>query len=163
MRYLLVLLVISAGCDRADMSEPAPLPPLERPSPEARAGLPELAGTWIVAAPAALPEDTLAGDGEADAGTEEEDLPAVQSLTVAVQRLDSLAAELHASGGAMLPLTGEVRRDGVISVGTSEPIEGRTRFLAGRLDGDTLWLTFTDLPEAVAFPAGARVPLVRGD
>jgi len=45
----IALAAVTAACDPGGDVVVEPLPPLERPSPEARLGLPELAGPWRLA------------------------------------------------------------------------------------------------------------------
>lgn len=150
-RYLFVmLLLVFGGCDAPEDVEVQPLPPLTRPSPEVRAGLPELEGVWHYAGWELAPEDSaLLSSEPARLGT----------LQLSVQRLDSLAG-YYVAGGGRVRLTGEVRRDSLLSLVTAGAA-GERRFLAGRVLGDTLWVELTSLVDAESWPSDARVAYVR--
>jgi hypothetical protein len=128
-----------------------PLPPLERPSPEARAGVPEIAGAWLFAGWEVASEAVLAETGEPAAPGD---------LVIELQRVDSLAAQML-RGEVAIPLVGEVRRDGIVSFAThaSDPVR---RFAAGRVSGDTLWLELSTLPAGELSPPAVRWAYVRG-
>jgi hypothetical protein len=150
VRLLPLAAVLAAGCGRADGLEAEALPPLERPSPEARAGLPEIAGEWRFAGVELATADTAAGRAAATSDA---------ALLVGTQRLDSVAA-LFRAPGARLPLVGEVRRDGTVALAGRGPA-GESIVFAGHRIGDTLWLEVA-LPAGVApWPPGARAALVR--
>lgn len=144
-------LLALAACDAAEGVQVQELPPLDRPSPEARRGLPEMEGAWRFAgwelpSPAAAEgADTLARPGD---------------FVFRAQRLDSIAGEYRAPAGT-LALVGEVRRDRAISV-VGRDAEGVGRFAAGIVSGDTLWVELSSFEAAQAWPAGTRGAWVRG-
>jgi hypothetical protein len=130
--------------------EVQPLPPLERPAAEARAGLPLVAGVWHFAgwevanaeAGAALGAPARPGD-----------------IVVETQRIDSIAGFL-ARGEVRLPVVGEVRRDSIVSLVAMA--EGATqRFAAGRVRADTLWIELSNLPAGELSPPTVRWAFVR--
>lgn len=133
------------ACDAADDVQVLPLPSLGAASPEARAGLPEISGSWRFAGWELAPGDT---------GRAEADLPGLGELRLETQRLDSIAG-FYLAGEGRLPLTGEVRRDSVIA------LAGAGRFMAGRIGADTLWLSLTSLMEPGRWPDDARAAFVR--
>lgn len=145
------VLLLLAGCEEAEGVDVQPLPPLELPSAEARAGLPEVEGVWrfagwdLPAADTAVPPEARVPPGE---------------LRVEVQQLDSVAGH-YLRGGRAFPFVGEVRRDGIVSVVVFDA-EGAGRFVAGRVAGDTLWVELTSLPSAAGWSEGTRAALVRG-
>lgn len=143
MGLLLGLLI--AGCDAADDVRVQELPPLDRASPEARVGLPEMEGVWRFAGWELAPGDS--------AGLEA-DLPAFGEIWLQTQRLDSLAGH-YVAGSSRMPLVGEVRRDSVVS------LAGGGRFLAGRVLQDTLWMSLTSLLEPGSWRTDARAAFVR--
>ena len=124
------------------------LPPLSLPSPEQRAGLPEVAGTWRFVG-FALPgvQDTL----------RPEPVPP-GALAITTQRMDSLAG-FYDAGGGRVPLVGEVRRDGVVSLVAFASEGGR--FAAGRVVRDTLWIEATSFGVAESWPTGTRAAFSR--
>jgi hypothetical protein len=130
-----------------------PLPPLTRPSPEARAGLPEVRGSWHFAGFEFAPRDTARIREAPDL------LAPPGDFNVAVQRLDSLAGT-YGREGATYPFVGEARRDGVVSVIATDA-GGAPQFAAMRVVRDTLWLELTSFPSLQVWPAGARAALVR--
>jgi hypothetical protein len=140
-----------AACDAAEGVHVQPLPPLDRPSPEARHGLPEVEGVWGHAgwefpdAQVAEVFDTLARPGD---------------LVFHVQRLDSVAGE-YREGAARMQAIGEVRRDRTLALVIAEP-EGARRYLTGIVSGDTLWVELTSLEVSEAWPAGTRSAWLRG-
>lgn len=138
-----------AGCGPDDDVRVQPLPPLERPSPEARAGLPRVAGAWSFAGWELAPGDT------ARVG---EPLPRLGRFLLRTQRLDSIAGAYSAGGGAW-PLVGEVRRDGVVALAA---VSGElTGFATGRVARDTFWVSLTTLIDGESWPANARAAFVR--
>lgn len=142
--------LVAAGCGRGDAMRAEALPPLERPSPEARAGLPEVAGGWRLTGVELATPDTAAGRAAATADA---------ALLVGTQRLDSIAATFRAPG-VRLPLVGEVRRDGTLALAGRGPA-GESVFFAGHLVGDTLWVEIA-LPEGAApWPSTARAAFIR--
>lgn len=148
--FLLVVTTLAAGCDPADEVRVQPLPPLERSTPEARAGLPEVEGVWRFAGWELAPDDSASLQRE---------LPALGALQLQTQRLDSVAG-FYQAGEGRLPLVGEVRRDSVLAlVALSGP--GQGYFLAGRVSRDTVWMSLTSLLEPGTWPTDARVAFVR--
>lgn len=143
-------LLAGAACGPSDEVEVQPLPPLERPTPEVRAGLPEVAGRWRLAGFQLATADTSGiGAGLARPG----------ELWIATQRLDSLAG-VYTFAGQRSPLVGEARRDGVLALVAFDP-DGVQRFIAGHLHDDTLWIELTSLAAAEGWPTGTRAALVR--
>lgn len=137
--------VLLTGCDAAEDVRVQPLPSLEASSPEARLGLPEVAGLWRFAG-----WELAAGD----TARVESTLPAFGNLLLETQRLDSVAG-FYAAGESRMPLVGEVRRDSILA------LAGGGRYLTGRISRDTLWLALTSLLEPGAWPADARAAFVR--
>jgi hypothetical protein len=141
-----------AGCDAAAGVEVEPLPPLERPTAESRAGLPSVTGIWRFAgwevASAALAAEMGAP-------------PAPGDVALETQRIDSVAG-YFVRGEAMIPLVGEVRRDGVLSL-ASLPGEVAGRFAAGRVVRDTLWIELSTLPFGELSSPTVRWAFVRGE
>lgn len=147
---LAAALALVSACEPADDVKVQPLPSLERASPEARAGLPEVAGAWRFAG------WELA---EGDSAGLERDLPGFGVLWLRSQQRDSVGGAYVMQGGRV-PLFGEVRRDSVVSlVSLMGPGDGR--FLAGRVSRDTLWMELTSLLEPGSWPTGARAAFVR--
>lgn len=146
---VLGLWLVAAGCDAGRDAEIQALPPLEQPSAEARAKLPELQGRW-----------NFAGWelGRADTAAARAGLARPGGLTIGTQRLDSLAGSYGAA--PLMPLVGEVRRSGLFSLIAADP-EAGPRYLAGAFRRDTLWLELTSLAVADAWPAGTRAAFVR--
>lgn len=130
-----------------------PPPPETRPSPERRAGLPEVRGVWRFAGFELQAADTariregifaLVPPGE---------------LRIITQRLDSIAGQ-YVRDSAGVSLVGEVRRDSTVAAVVYEP--GTTgQFVAGRLRRDTLWIELTNVGAAQTWPGSARVAMVR--
>lgn len=137
--------VLITGCDAAENVRVQPLPSLEALTPEARAGLPEIAGLWQFAGWELAPGDTA----RVAAG-----LPAFGSLLLETQRLDSIAG-FYGAGEGRMPVVGEVRRDSVLA------LAGGGRYLTGRVSRDTLWLVLTSLVEPGGWPDDARAAFVR--
>jgi hypothetical protein len=148
-RFLLLAVLFGTACDPADGVELQPLPPLDRPSPAARAGLPEVEGVWRFAGWELAADDTLNLTA---------DLPRLGEIQVQTQRLDSLAGQYV--GQESLPLLGEARRDSVISL-ASAPGAAGSGFLAGRVQRDTLWVSLTSLVDAESWPQNARAAFTR--
>lgn len=142
---LTLAFALLTGCDAAEDVQVQPLPSLEQLTPEARAGLPEVAGMWRFAGWELAP-----GDTNRVAST----LPGFGDLLLETQRLDSIAG-FYVAGEGRLPLIGEVRRDSVVS------LAGGDRFLAGRVSSDTLWLTLTSLVPSADWPDRARAAFVK--
>lgn len=145
------LLCSVQACDLANDARVQPLPPLSRPSPAARAGLPEISGEWRFAG-WDLPT--------ADTATALSGLPAPGALLIETQRADSLAG-FYVMGPERHRLVGEVRRDSIVALVAYTPA-GEGRFLAGRVRGDTLWMELTSLAIADPWPPGTRAAFMRG-
>ena len=149
-RFAAILVLALAACEEARGVSVQPLPPLQRPSPEARAGLPEVAGTWRFAGWELPVRDTVTGgEGMVPPG----------ALGIRTQRLDSIAG-VYVRDGQPFPVIGEVRRDGIVSVVAFGP-DGSGSFIAGRVLRDTLWIELTSLSAAQTWSTGARAALVR--
>jgi hypothetical protein len=146
------------GCDDVRAVEAAdiePLPPLERPSPERRLGLPEVEGLWRFAGFEVPPRDSAA------VRTGELALTPPGDFRFETQRLDSVAGQ-YLRGENAFAFHGEVRRDSTYAL-VAQDADGTLRFVAGRMQADTLWLELTSFPSAAAWPTGSRAALVRGD
>ncbi len=141
--------LLAIGCDAAEGVRVQELPPLERSSPEARAGLPQVQGEWRFAGWELGPADSALLVGS---------LPSFGTVRLEVQRLDSIAGS-YLLAGSSFPVVGEVRRDSVLAL-VAQAGEGG-RYLAGRISRDTLWVSTTTLVEAGSWPAGARAAFVR--
>ena len=151
---MLACAAVAAGaCSEAESREIEPLPPLRRPSPEARAGLPEVQGVWRFAGFEIRPQDTTLVRERAYQMTPPGE------VRVAMQRMDSIAGQI-VRGGAGFPFTGEVRRDGVMALVTFSG--GAAQFAAGRIVRDTFWIEITTFPSAQGWSPGARAAMVRG-
>ena len=144
--------VAAAGCQDAESVEVQPLPPLERPSLEARAGLPEVAGTWRFAGFEIPPRDT------ANVRMGVWPMTPPGDLAIETQRLDSIAGR-YVREGTAFPLFGEVRRDSTFALVAFAGGEGS--FAAGRVRADTLWIELTSFSTAGSWPRGTRAGLVR--
>lgn len=149
---VLALLAALAACEPAQDVRVQSLPPIERPSAEARAGLPEVAGVWRFAGWDLASEDTASLQRE---------LPGLGELRLQTQRLDSVAGS-YVGGGGQLPLVGEVRRDSVVSLVASAG-GGVAYYLAGEVARDTLWIRLSSLVEPGVWPADAQAAFVRSD
>lgn len=150
---LACIAALAAGaCGEAEGVEVQPLPPLQRPSPEARAGLPEVRGVWRFAG-----FEIPAGDTAAVRERVYTLLPPGE-FRIATQRLDSIAGQ-YVREGTAFPFTGEVRRDSALSVVAFGG--GVAQFAAGRLVRDTLWIELTSFTTAQTWPRGTRAALVR--
>jgi hypothetical protein len=145
-----LLLLALAACEEAQGVDVQPLPQLQRPSPEKRAGLPEVSGTWRFAGWELPVRDTVTGG---------EGMLAPGALAVRTQRLDSVAGA-YVRDGQQFPFVGEVRRDGILSVVAFGP-DGAGSFIAGRVLRDTLWIELTSLSAAQTWSTGARAAMVR--
>lgn len=150
MRAACLGVLLCGGCEAAEGVKVQPLPPLHPPSPEARAGLPVVAGVWRFAGWEVPPRDTAA----ARAG-----LTPLGEVQVRTQRLDSVAGS-YVRDGAGFPFVGEVRRDGIFSF-VAFDAQGAGSFAAGRVLRDTLWIELTSLSAAQGWPPGTRAALVR--
>jgi hypothetical protein len=147
---LLAVLSAVAGCDPAENVEVLPLPALERPSREARLGIPEVAGSWRFAGWEIIRGDTTAL---------ERTFPSFGELRLDTQRLDSIAGTFDLAGGRR-GVMGEVRRDGNISLVTYGAGELGS-FIAGRFASDTLWLELASVLAPEEWPSDARAAFVR--
>ena len=152
LNAVLAGVVLAAGaCDEAS-GKVQPLPPLTRPSVEARAGLPEVRGIWRFAGFEIRPQDTLLVREQAY------QLVPPAEMRIITQRLDSIAGQF-VRDGVGFPFTGEVRRDSTISVVTFS--DGVAQFAAGHLQRDTFWIEVTSLASAAGWSPGARAAMVR--
>ena len=143
--------VLGSGCGSSDAVEVQPLPSLEQSSPEARAGVPAIAGSWRFAGWELAENDS--------ASLAREDLPRFGVIAIATQKRDSLAGQYVIQAGRA-PLYGEVRRDSVVAlVGVFGP--GDLRYLAGRVTRDTVWMELSSLTEPGVWPSDARAAFVR--
>jgi hypothetical protein len=150
---LACIAALAAGaCGEAEGVEVQPLPPLERPTPEARAGLPEVRGVWRFAGFEIPPGDTAAVREQVYT------LTPPGELRIAAQRLDSVAGQ-YVREGVAFPFTGEVRRDSVLSLVAFGG--GVGQFAAGRVVRDTFWIELTSFSTAQTWPRGTRAALVR--
>ncbi|HLL85197.1 MAG TPA: hypothetical protein VK420_21180, partial [Longimicrobium sp.] len=129
----LVLLASACGPDEVE-----PLPPLERPSAERRAGLPEVRGRWLFAGFEIAPRDS------ASMANSDYQLTPPGEFRFLTQRLDSVAGQYGVPGRFVIPFTGEVRKDGVFAL-VAFPGDGVQQFVAGRVMNDTLWLELTNV------------------
>lgn len=152
LKAVLACAVLAAGaCDEAS-GKVEPLPPLTRPSVEARAGLPEVRGIWRFAGFEIRAQDTLLVREQAY------QLVPPAEMRIITQRLDSIAGQF-VRDGVGFPFTGEVRRDSAISVVTFS--DGVAQFAAGHLQRDTFWIEVTTLASAAGWSPGARAAMVR--
>ncbi|WP_420130664.1 hypothetical protein [Longimicrobium sp.] len=152
LNAVLACAVLAAGaCDEAS-GKVEPLPPLTRPSVEARAGLPEVRGIWRFAGFEIRPQDTLLVREQAY------QLVPPAEMRIVTQRLDSIAGQF-VRDGVGFPFTGEVRRDSALAVITFS--DGVAQFAAGHLQRDTFWIEVTTLASAAGWSPGARAAMVR--
>ncbi|HEY0021455.1 MAG TPA: hypothetical protein VGB24_01040 [Longimicrobium sp.] len=143
----------AGACEEAQSVEVQPLPPLQRPSPEARAGLPEVRGLWRFAGFEIPASDTTLVRERVYALTPPGD------FQIATQRLDSIAGQ-YLRAGVAFPIVGEVRRDSAVSLVLFSG--GTGQFVAGHVRRDTLWVELTTFQSAVeSWPRGTRAALVR--
>ncbi len=147
----LLLAAAAAGCGRDEVE---PLPPMERPSPERRAGLPEVGGRWLFAG-----WEIEERDSAAQANSDYQLVPPGE-FRFLTQRLDSVAGQYGVPGRYVLPFTGEVRRDGVFSL-IAFAGGGVQQYVAGRVERDTLWLELTNLASVERWPPRTRAAFVR--
>lgn len=147
------VLLGAAACDAAEAGDIEPLPALERPTPEQRAGLPVIGGRWLFTGFEYDVRDT------ARVREQVYRLVPPGEFRVATQRLDSVAGQ-YVRSGAAFPFTGEVRRDGLFTFVAFTP-EGAGSFVAGRFARDTLWIELTGFGSAAGWPPGTRAALVR--
>ena len=151
---LLGLALLGAqACDAAEAGDIEPLPPLERPTPEQRAGLPTVAGRWVVAGFEYPAQDTLRIREQVYR------LVPLGEFRVATQRLDSIAGQ-YVREGAAFPFTGEVRRDGHFAWVAFDPA-GAGSFVSGRFAKDTMWVELTSFGSAATWPPSTRAAFVR--
>ncbi len=139
-----------AACDGPGEVDVLPLPPLERPSAEARLGLPEVAGSWRFAG-----WEVIRGDSTALERT----FPSFGELVLETQRLDSIAGRFALAGG-LVGVVGEVRRDGTVALVTHQNGQPGA-FITGQHDRDTLWLELTSILPADEWPRDARAAFVQ--
>lgn len=150
---LACIAAMAAGaCGEAEGVEVQPLPPLQRPSPEARAGLPEVRGVWRFAG-----FEIPAGDSTA-VREQVYTLTPPGEFRVTAQRLDSVAGQ-YVREGVPFPFAGEVRRDSTMAVVAFSG--GVGQFASGRVVRDTFWIELTSFTTAQAWPRGTRVAMVR--
>ncbi|HET7234208.1 MAG TPA: hypothetical protein VFJ16_29610 [Longimicrobium sp.] len=142
----------AAACNEA-RADVEPLPPLHRPTPEERAGLPVLSGRWLFTGFEYPVRDTLRVREQVYR------LVPPGEFRIVTQRLDSIAGQ-YVRDSVAFPMTGEVRRDGIFSFVAFEP-GGVGQFVAGRVVKDTLWIELTGFPSAGSWPPGTRAALVR--
>jgi hypothetical protein len=142
----------AAACNEAK-ADVEPLPPLHRPTPEERAGLPVLAGRWLFTGFEYPVGDTLRVREQVYR------LVPPGEFRIVTQRLDSIAGQ-YVRDSVPFPLTGEVRRDGIFSFVAFEPTGGG-QFVAGHVARDTMWVELTGFPSAASWPPGTRAALVR--
>lgn len=150
---LACIAALAAGaCGEAEGVEVQPLPPLQRPSPEARAGLPEVRGVWRFAGFEIPAGDTTAVREQVYT------LTPPGEFRIVTQRLDSIAGQ-YVRGGVAFPFTGEVRRDSALAVVAFSG--GVGQFASGRVQRDTFWIELTSFTTAQTWPRGTRAALVR--
>jgi hypothetical protein len=141
----------AAACNEAK-ADVEPLPPLHRPTPEERAGLPLVSGRWVFTGFEYPVQDTqrvreqvyrLVPPGE---------------FRIQTQRLDSVAGQ-YVRDSVAFPVIGEVRRDGIFAFVAFEP-GGVGTFVSGHVVRDTMWIELTAFPSAASWPPGTRAALV---
>ncbi len=142
----------AAACSEAN-ADVEPLPPLHRPTPEQRAGLPIVSGRWLFTGFEYPVRDTLRVREQVYR------LVPPGEFRIATQRLDSVAGQ-YVREGTAFPLMGEVRRDGIFAFVAFDP-SGVGQFVSGRVVKDTMWIELTGFPSAATWPPGARAALVR--
>ncbi|HYH80667.1 MAG TPA: hypothetical protein VEX86_12765 [Longimicrobium sp.] len=142
----------AAACSEAKAGV-EPLPPVERPTPEQRAGLPVLSGRWLFTGFEYPARDTLRVREQVYR------LVPPGEFRIVTQRLDSISGQ-YVRDSVPFPMTGEVRRDGIFSFVAMEPTGGG-QFVAGRVVKDTMWIELTGFPSAGSWPPGTRAALVR--
>jgi hypothetical protein len=152
LRAVLACAALAAGaCDEAS-GKVQPLPPLTRPSVEARAGLPEVRGIWRFAGFEIRAQDTMLVREQAY------QLTPPAEIRIITQRLDSIAGQI-VRDGVGFPFTGEVRRDSAIALVTFS--DGIAQFAAGHLRRDTFWIELTSIASHAGWSPGARAAMVR--
>ena len=142
--------LLLGSCGPAEDVDVQPLPELERPSREARLGIPEIAGSWSFAG-----WEMLRGDSV----SLERTFPSFGALEIATQRLDSIAGSFLVAGGAT-PVVGEVRRDGGVALVTL-PGGAPLNYLTGKFQSDTLWLELSSILAPGEWPQNSRAAFVR--
>jgi hypothetical protein len=142
----------AAACNEAK-ADVEPLPPLHRPTPEERAGLPVLAGRWLFTGFEYPVRDTLRVREQVYR------LVPPGEFRIATQRLDSIAGQ-YVRDSVPFNLTGEVRRDGIFSFVAFES-GGVGQFVSGHVARDTMWVELTGFPSAASWPPGTRAAFVR--
>jgi hypothetical protein len=144
---------LAAGaCGDAEGMEIQELPPLRRPTAEARAGLPEVRGVWRFAGFEIPAADTTAVREQVYTMTPPGE------IRILAQRLDSIAGQ-YVRDGVAFPFTGEVRRDSALTIVAFS--EGIGQFAAGHVRRDTFWIELTSFSSAQGWPRGTRAALVR--
>jgi hypothetical protein len=146
-----VLLASAAGCGPDEVE---PLPPLQRPSAERRAGLPEVRGRWLFAG------FEIAQRDSASMANSDYQLTPPGEFRFLTQRLDSVAGQYGVPGRFVLPFTGEVLKDGVFAL-VAFAGEGVQQFVSGRVLRDTLWLELTNVVSVERWPPRTRAAFVR--
>ncbi|HEU0301374.1 MAG TPA: hypothetical protein VFR37_18090 [Longimicrobium sp.] len=152
LRAVLACAALAAGGCSDASGKVQELPPLQRPTPEARAGLPEVRGIWRFAGFEIRPQDTLLVREQAY------QMVPLAELRIITQRLDSVAGQI-VRAGVGFPFTGEVRRDGTLALVTFS--EGQGQFVSGRMLRDTFWIELTTVTESQGWSPGARAAMVR--
>ena len=147
----LALLAAAAGCGRDEVE---PLPPMQRPTPERRAGLPEIGGRWLFTG-----FEIEQRDSAAQANSDFQLVPPGE-FRFLTQRLDSVAGQYGRPGQFVIPFTGEVRRDSVFAL-VAFAGDGVQQFIAGRVLRDTLWMELTNLASVERWPPRTRAAFVR--
>ncbi|HSU15046.1 hypothetical protein [Longimicrobium sp.] len=146
-----VALLGAAACNEAK-ADVEPLPPLHRPTPEERAGLPLVSGRWLFTGFEYPARDTLRVREQVYR------LVPPGEFQIATQRLDSVAGQ-YVREGVAFPFTGEVRRDGIFAFVAFEA-GGVGNFVSGHVVRDTMWIELTGFPSAASWPPGTRAALV---
>jgi hypothetical protein len=144
-------LLAGAACGPDEVE---PLPPMERPSPERRAGLPEIGGRWLFAGWETPPPDSAAEANNVYR------LTPPGEIRVLTQRLDSVAGQYGVPGQFVFPFVGEVRRDGVFAL-LAQGGETGQQFLSGRVVRDTLWMELSNVSAVGTWPPQTRAAFVR--
>lgn len=146
-----VALLGAAACNEAK-ADVEPLPPLHRPTPEERAGLPLVSGRWLFTGFEYPVGDTLRVREQVYR------LVPPGEFRIQTQRLDSVAGQ-YVRDGVAFPIIGEVRRDGIFAFVAFEP-GGVGNFVSGHVVRDTMWIELTGFPSSASWPPGTRAALV---
>ena len=77
-----------------------------------------------------------------------------------IQKLDSIAGS-YTADGVRFPVIGEVRRDQRIALVAFAP-DDQSRYAAGEVRNDTLWVELTSFAAAESWPVGTRAAWVKG-